>query len=263
MRRVRCVPRIGCRTPNARHSVQPSRAVRGIVCGRSERPARIGEAFAAEREQAATSGPRPDDAKAVNLNVAAHIAAAAPGCPRYEFAMETSDRASITNAIWLCQNCAKLIDNDTGRFTVDVVRAWKTIAEDRARHNIGKTASENSTPSIQVKSVGPGYIKNAGISELLRPQGYMCQWVFSEKKQRYLEFQDWELYVHVDKDGRKWHLQGNSRDRDGIGDGARGVRTVASETCVERRLRGQELIQTNDKYFLLLDKSGVTGEWNI
>jgi len=162
--------------------------------------------------QTAISGLRRDDTKAVNLGVAAHIAAAAPGCPRYEFAMETSDRASMTNAISLCQNCAKLIDNDTGRFTVDVIRAWKTIAEDRARHNIGKTASENSTPSMQGKSVGRGDIENAGIPELLRPQGYMCQWMFSQKEQRYLEFEDWDLYVHVDKDGRKWHLKRRQLD---------------------------------------------------
>ena len=162
--------------------------------------------------QAATSGPRSDDTKAINLGVAAHITAAAPGGPRYDAAMLASDRASVTNAIWLCQNCAKLIDNDTGRFTVEIVRAWRTIAEDRARHSIGKTATENLTSSIQVKWVGDGYIESARIPDLLRSQGYKCLWIFSEKEESYLEFEGWELYEHLDKEGRKWHLKWRQPD---------------------------------------------------
>ena len=126
--------------------------------------------------------------------------------------MEPSVRASIANAIWLCQNCAKLIDNDTGRFTVEIVRAWRTIAEDRARHNIGRTASENSALAIQVKWVGEGYIESARIPELLRAQGYRVEWIFSEKEERYVEFEGWEYYVHIDKDGRKWHLKWRQLD---------------------------------------------------
>jgi hypothetical protein len=43
------------------------------------------------------------------------------------------------NGIWLCQNCAKLVDNDTLQFPEEVLRAWKTIAEHRARLTIGRT----------------------------------------------------------------------------------------------------------------------------
>ena len=45
------------------------------------------------------------------------------------------------NGIWLCQNCAKLVDNDATRFPEPLVRAWRTIAEDRARTALGRTAS--------------------------------------------------------------------------------------------------------------------------
>jgi hypothetical protein len=71
--------------------------------------------------------------------VAAHITAAALGGPRYDSSFTVEQRASPENGIWLCQNCAALIDRDVHRFTVDLLHAWKTVAEDRARNQIGKT----------------------------------------------------------------------------------------------------------------------------
>jgi len=57
-----------------------------------------------------TSGPQTDETKAVNIGVAAHITAASEGGPRYDNLMSTEERKSIENGVWLCQNCAKLID---------------------------------------------------------------------------------------------------------------------------------------------------------
>ncbi|WP_236430478.1 hypothetical protein [Pseudomonas syringae] len=60
---------------------------------------------------ASTAGPSdtsPD--KSVNVGVAAHIAAAAPGGPRYDATMTPEERSSINNAIWLCQTHSRLID---------------------------------------------------------------------------------------------------------------------------------------------------------
>lgn len=76
-----------------------------------------------------TSGPQENASKAVNVGVAAHIAAAAEGGPRFDSSMTPEEVASVENGIWLCQNCAKLIDNDEDRYTPDVVRRWKTISE--------------------------------------------------------------------------------------------------------------------------------------
>jgi len=59
-----------------------------------------------------TSGPQEDPAKSVNVGVAAHITAAASDGPRYDPALSSDERKSPPNGIWLCQSCAKLVDND-------------------------------------------------------------------------------------------------------------------------------------------------------
>ena len=77
-----------------------------------------------------TSGPHQDDpSKSVNIGVAAHISAASMGGPRYDARQTSEQRRSITNGIWLCQNCAKLIDSDASRFSVELLRTWKEEAE--------------------------------------------------------------------------------------------------------------------------------------
>ncbi len=45
------------------------------------------------------------------------------------------------NAIWLCQTCGKLVDNDKLRFTERELRLWKEQAEAEALLRIGKAAS--------------------------------------------------------------------------------------------------------------------------
>lgn len=82
--------------------------------------------------QRPTAGPKSDTAKVVNVGVAAHITAASSGGPRYDELLSSEERRSVENGIWLCQVCAKLIDNDKVRFTVVVLRDWKTKAESRA-----------------------------------------------------------------------------------------------------------------------------------
>lgn len=67
--------------------------------------------------QVSTSGPHTQLDKAVNLGVAAHICAAAFGGKRYSPKMAPEKRSGIENGIWLCQNCAKLIDSDEQQST--------------------------------------------------------------------------------------------------------------------------------------------------
>jgi hypothetical protein len=90
---------------------------------------------------APTSGPQADPSKSVNIGVAAHITAASPGGARYDGNLTSEQRSSALNGIWLCQNCAKLVDNDETQFTTDYLKAWKTISEHNARLNIGQTGS--------------------------------------------------------------------------------------------------------------------------
>jgi hypothetical protein len=89
--------------------------------------------------RAATGGPQSDPAKIVNIGVAAHITAAASGGPRFDEKLSPEDRASPTNGIWLCQNCAKRIDNDVQRYPTDLILAWKRVAESFADALLGKT----------------------------------------------------------------------------------------------------------------------------
>jgi hypothetical protein len=86
--------------------------------------------------QRSTIGPRLEPSKSVNLGVCAHITAASPGGPRYDPRLSSDERKSIKNAIWLCQYCAKLIDNDELRYPVDKLHRWKKLAEQEARREI-------------------------------------------------------------------------------------------------------------------------------
>ncbi|MCK4435469.1 hypothetical protein KAU87_01530 [Candidatus Bathyarchaeota archaeon] len=95
-----------------------------------------------------TYGPSESPSKSLNKGVAAHIRAAARGGPRYEPNMSSEERKSISNGIWLCESCAKLIDTDQERYTIEVLERWKSVAEERARK-----ALENS----RVVNFGPDF----------------------------------------------------------------------------------------------------------
>lgn len=101
--------------------------------------------------RALTSGPQQDPAKALNIGVAAHITAASPGGPRYDPDLLPEERSAPANGVWLCQNCAKLVDNDAPRFTVDQLKTWKNTAETEARNRIGKTLIAGGSPSFDLK----------------------------------------------------------------------------------------------------------------
>ncbi len=83
-----------------------------------------------------TVGPSADGPDIVNLGVAAHITAAALGGPRFDGRLTSTARSSLSNGIWLCQNCAKLIDSDASAFPVEVLQKWKAAAELRARREL-------------------------------------------------------------------------------------------------------------------------------
>ena len=76
-----------------------------------------------------TRGPHEDRTKAVNIGVAAHITAASEDGPRFDPSLTPNERRSAENGIWLCQSCAKLVDNDPIRYSADVLRQWKVRAE--------------------------------------------------------------------------------------------------------------------------------------
>lgn len=101
--------------------------------------ARVGNLCSNPSCRAPTSGPQSDSTKALNIGVAAHITAASEGGPRYNRSLSPEERRRSDNAIWLCQNCAKLVDNDAARFSEEMLRRWKQEAENEAKERIGKT----------------------------------------------------------------------------------------------------------------------------
>ena len=106
-----------------------------------------------------TSGPQENPEKSINVGVAAHITGASPGGPRFDSNLTSRKRQSIENGIWLCQTCAKLIDSDEKRYTVEVLRKWKTEAEETARIRLeGKTNHEKkdtTTDFIKLEKMMP------------------------------------------------------------------------------------------------------------
>jgi WD40 repeat protein len=76
-----------------------------------------------------TTGPHSDEDKATDTGVAAHITAAARGGPRYDPSLTSTQRKSADNGIWLCQDCAKLIDSDPAAYPESLLREWKAWEE--------------------------------------------------------------------------------------------------------------------------------------
>jgi hypothetical protein len=88
----------------------------------------------------------------LNVGVAAHITAAAEGGPRHDKSLTPEQRADISNGIWLCQTHAKIIDNDIARFSADLLRAWKKLAEQRALSEIGRSHAIYAHPEVEKKT---------------------------------------------------------------------------------------------------------------
>ena len=94
-----------------------------------------------------TSGPQEDPNKTINIGVAAHITAASTGGPRFDSTLTPDQRKSLENGIWLCQKCAKLIDSDEARYTVEKIRRWKGFAESKAAEALEMGSKEYGTPT--------------------------------------------------------------------------------------------------------------------
>ena len=99
-----------------------------------------------------TSGPRDDAEKSINIGVAAHITAASAGGARYDKSLTPAARLSIENGIWLCQDCGKLVDNDAQRYTVEVLRDWKTRAEELALLELEQPTPPQHEPTLIIPS---------------------------------------------------------------------------------------------------------------
>jgi hypothetical protein len=100
-----------------------------------------------------TCGPHTDTDKIVNIGVAAHITAAEIGGPRYNEGLSADERKSFDNGIWLCQDCAKLIDSDEKRYNVDIIRKWKELSEAAALLDIENPVNIPNNDDIEDKKI--------------------------------------------------------------------------------------------------------------
>lgn len=89
-----------------------------------------------------TSGPHSDNDKFISIGIAAHIKAASPGGPRYDSKMTSRERKDISNGIWLCCSCSKLIDSDEKKYTVELLHQWKRLAEEKTAKKIESQISQ-------------------------------------------------------------------------------------------------------------------------
>ena len=95
-----------------------------------------------------TVGPNSDPYKSVILGEAAHIFGARPKSKRFNSAMTDALRAEITNAIWLCRNCHKLIDSDEKYYSSEVLFGWRELHERYVQNELG-TATDRLNFEIQ------------------------------------------------------------------------------------------------------------------
>ena len=76
----------------------------------------------------------------IYIGKAAHITAAAINGPRYDESLTTEERSSIKNGIFLCSNCADMIDKNNGQdFTIEKLKKWKNDHEIWVSNNLNKS----------------------------------------------------------------------------------------------------------------------------
>ena len=107
---------------------------------------RVGYKCSSPSCRRSTTGPKEDSFGSVNIGVAAHITAAAPGGPRFDLNLAEKQRGAYENGIWLCQACAKLVDNDSDKYSVEVLGRWKQEAEAAAQQELEHPGAAEVAP---------------------------------------------------------------------------------------------------------------------
>jgi len=142
-----------------------------------------------------TMGPNSNEGKTTNIGVASHITAASPGGPRFNEISTQEERSSISNAIWLCQSCSKLIDSDTKKYTVDILKQWKTEAERQTELKLNKQLGSNEPTEsyIEVFNLMPELIREIATDIKANPlfREFILQqkgWVYNSGGKQFLVY---------------------------------------------------------------------------
>ena len=89
-----------------------------------------------------TVGPNSNPEKSTKIGEAAHIFGARIGSKRYNSEMNDTARAEITNSIWLCRNCHKLMDTDETKYTPNILFAWREKHEEYISSTLGNNTDQ-------------------------------------------------------------------------------------------------------------------------
>lgn len=87
--------------------------------------------------RALTVGPANSSDTAIVIGEAAHIYGAKVGSARYRTDMTDVSRGEITNGIWLCRNCHKLVDSDPQRYPATLLFRWREVHERYVTSRLG------------------------------------------------------------------------------------------------------------------------------
>ena len=81
-----------------------------------------------------------DPEKYIYIGKAAHVTGAAKNGPRYNPSILSEEREAIENGIFLCSNCAEMIDKNKGiDYPVDLLCKWKDEHEKWVKRNLNKS----------------------------------------------------------------------------------------------------------------------------
>ena len=129
--------------------------------------------------------------------------------------MTAQQRADNANGVWLCQTCAKLIDNDPVRFHATLLQGWRAAAEQAALDQVGKASPRQGAMQIVDKWVNSSYPEDAGIIRGLAAAGYDLYWSRANDEAEWVDLQGWEPVLVDQPDGPKARLK--VRDHPSVG----------------------------------------------
>jgi hypothetical protein len=161
--------------------------------------------------QAPTSGPSKQKGVS-SVGVGAHITAAAPLGPRFDSSLTPAERKSAANAIWLCNNCGRLVDNDASTYTIGELARWKVDAIDRARRALasgGRSRTEGLfAAQLELQKQALAQQREAHESQMREQQRSK----FAEMYARFLD--EAKAYARAIEEYWKWmHATGFRPDR--------------------------------------------------
>ncbi|UWR77118.1 hypothetical protein K4L04_03930 [Phaeobacter inhibens] len=140
---------------------------------------------------AATVGPNSQSDKATTIGEAAHISGARPNAPRFDEAKTDTVRSAITNGIWLCRNCQKLIDADASRYSIELLLIWRERHEKKILRELGtetdRIQAELDSERIEQFSQYPAIIRRIAID---KPDGW--EFTLTAELFRHLTKQDFQ-----------------------------------------------------------------------